>query len=87
MSCYLCRSESRMSYKGYFCDDCKKLQDLISCYGNRVHEVCTEVLLRKPNQQNNKIKQELKKEIEGKSRQYNLRERGTKKLEPESESA
>ena len=73
MSCYLCRSESRISYLGYFCENCKKIQDLISCYGTRVHQVIEEVLIRTPSQQNNKIKLELKKEIESKSKQYNLR--------------
>ena len=71
--CYLCRSESRISYLGYFCKSCKQLQDLISCYGGRVAEVVQEVLVRTPPQQSNKIKLELKKEIEEKSKQYNLR--------------
>tara|TARA_R110000744_G_scaffold130086_6_gene237621 strand:+ start:498 stop:704 length:207 start_codon:yes stop_codon:yes gene_type:complete len=63
MSCYLCREESRISTLGYYCYNCKKIQDLISVYGKRVYEVLEEVLVRKEAQQKHKIVQEIKKEV------------------------
>ena len=44
----------------------------LSIYGKRVHEVVDEVLIRKPKQQEHKIKSELKKE-EVELKNYNLR--------------
>ena len=63
MTCYLCREESRISSLGYYCHNCKKIQDLISVYGKRVYEVLEEVLVRKEAQQKHKIVQEIKKEV------------------------
>jgi hypothetical protein len=63
MPCYLCREESRISTFGYYCHNCKKIQDLISVYGKRVYEVLEEVLVRKENQQKHKIINEIKKEL------------------------
>ena len=70
MSCYFC-SEPRESYLSYFCKDCSILKRTISLYGMRVHEVVNEVLIRKPDQQNLKIKKELHSE-EAKLKAYNL---------------
>tara|TARA_R110000744_G_scaffold368559_1_gene478506 strand:+ start:199 stop:405 length:207 start_codon:yes stop_codon:yes gene_type:complete len=67
MSCYLCREESRISTLGYYCHNCKKIQDLISVYGKRVYEVLEEVLVRKEAQQKHKIVQEIKKEVSRKN--------------------
>jgi len=61
--CYLCREKSRISSFGFYCHNCKKIQDLINVYGNRVYEVLEEVLIRKESQQKHKIVNEIKKEI------------------------
>jgi len=70
--CYLCRTEPRISWTGYYCEKCKSLQDAISCFGDRVYEVVDSVLMRKDKEkQQIKIADEIKKEIQVK--QYNLR--------------
>jgi|TARA_R110000822_G_scaffold56138_3_gene141940 hypothetical protein len=70
MSCYLCRDKPRLYWgTGYFCADCKRLQDAISIYGDRVFEVVEEVLFRTEDKQEHKIKSELKKEIKSKEKQ------------------
>lgn len=69
-SCYLCRNNERISYLGYYCKSCKKIQDLISVYDNRVIEVLESVLTRTKQQANNKLNIEIKKEID--SKQNNL---------------
>lgn len=71
MTCYLC-DDPRESYLSYFCKDCSQLKRTINLYGKRVHEVVDEVLIRKPKQQEHKIKSELKKE-EVELKNYNLR--------------
>ena len=72
MTCYLCRTEPRMYWSGYYCEKCKKLQDAIACFGDRVFEVVDNVLMRKDQgKQQIKIADEIKKEIEIKT--YNLR--------------
>jgi len=77
MYCYLCRSEYReKTITGYYCNKCKRLQDLLNIYGDRVYEVCEEVLVRTNKQQDNKLKGELKKEIE--KREYCLRSKNEK---------
>lgn len=79
MSCYFC-CEPRESYLSYFCKDCSQLKRTISLYGKRVHEVVDEVLIRKPQQQQHKIKQELSKE-ETELKNYNLRSKQIIKVE------
>tara|TARA_R110000782_G_scaffold108088_3_gene196514 strand:+ start:327 stop:563 length:237 start_codon:yes stop_codon:yes gene_type:complete len=77
MSCYLCRDKPRLHWgTGYFCADCKKIQDAISIYGDRVHQVVEQVLFRTPENQEHKIKGEIKKEIKSKEKQ--LDEKQTK---------
>ncbi len=72
MYCYLCRNEYREKpITGYFCIQCKRLQDLLNIYGERVYNVCEEVLVRTEKQQDKKLHTELKKEIEKK--EYALR--------------
>ena len=63
MSCYLCRAEPRARYMGYYCEKCKRIQDTIAIYGDRVYEVV--------DKQEHKIKEEIKKEIE--TKEHNLR--------------
>ena len=70
MSCYLCRNKPRIYFvTSYFCYDCKKIQDAISIYGDRVHQVVEQVLFRTPENQEHKIKGEIKKEIKSKEKQ------------------
>ena len=67
--CYLCRNNTRMSIStGFFCKNCKVIQDLISIHGDRVYEILEEVLTRSADKQNNKIKLEIKKEIDHKNK-------------------
>lgn len=66
MVCYLCRKNERMNYLGYYCENCKKIQDLLSVYDDRVYEVLESVLCRSEDKQNNKIKAEIKTEINNK---------------------
>ena len=68
----MCRKESRMFWSGYYCSKCKRLQDTIAIFGDRVYEVVENVLMRNDEKkQILKIDDEIKKEIEDKS--YNLR--------------
>ena len=53
-----------------------EIQDLINIYGDRVHEVLEEVLVRTNSQQENKLKQQIKKEIVKKT--YLLRSKDEK---------
>lgn len=78
MTCYLCRTESRQRYMGYYCEKCKRIQDTIAIYGDRVYEVVENVLMRTPDKQEHKIKNEIKKEIE--TKEYNLRTKKPKKI-------
>jgi len=70
MSCYLCRDKPRLHWgTGYYCKQCKRLQDAIAIYGDRVYEVVEEVLFRTGDKQEHKIKSEIKKEIKKKQTQ------------------
>ena len=74
----MCRDKPRMSWSGYFCADCKRLQDSISIYGDRVYEVVEEVLFRTGDKQEHKIKSEIKKEIKKKQSQLKDDDKETK---------
>jgi hypothetical protein len=63
---------------GYYCEKCKRIQDTIAIYGDRVYEVVENVLMRTPDKQEHKIKNEIKKEIE--TKEYNLRTKKPKKI-------
>tara|TARA_R110001632_G_C11044618_1_gene383766 strand:- start:103 stop:324 length:222 start_codon:yes stop_codon:yes gene_type:complete len=67
--CYLCYKPK--GYTKYFCDDCLKLQQTISLYGEEVHSVVHNIFVRTPKQQLNKISIELKKQIENKKVELN----------------
>ena len=67
--CYLCEKES--CYTTRFCPKCRALKHLILLYGDRIYEVVNEVMCRTEEKQNNKIKNELNKEIE--TRKVNLK--------------
>lgn len=67
--CLLCEKES--CYVSRFCPACRRVKHLLNLYEDRVYEVLESVLVRAEDKQENKIKVELKKEIEAK--EYNLR--------------
>tara|TARA_R110000787_G_scaffold5354_3_gene19588 strand:+ start:4633 stop:4908 length:276 start_codon:yes stop_codon:yes gene_type:complete len=72
MYCYLCLNE----YAGItqtFCPSCKKIKHYISLWGDRIHEILDNVLTRDIEKQDNKIKVEIKDEIDKKA--YSLRSR------------
>lgn len=77
-NCYLCRTKSRMSFStGYFCKKCKKLQDTIAIFGDRVFDVVDNVLMRNDEEkQIIKEADEIKREIT--SKEYNLRKKNKK---------
>ena len=68
-TCLLCEKE--YVYISRFCPKCRSLKHLILLHSDRVFEIVNEVLCRTEEKQNNKIKLEIKKEIENKA--YNLR--------------
>lgn len=71
MLCYLCCVESR-PFMGYYCEDCSKIKRYINLYGSRILQILDSVLSRDLEKQDNKIKLEIKNEIESQ----------TKKLQP-----
>ena len=71
--CVLCEKET--CYTSKFCEKCRKIKHLINLYNERVYEVLEKVLVREPDKQENKIKAEIKTEIEKKS--YSLRSQKT----------
>jgi hypothetical protein len=62
--CTLCEKET--CYLSRYCNKCRKIKHYLSLYDDRVYEVLDNVLSREVEKQNNKIKVELKKEIENK---------------------
>lgn len=62
--CYLCSENDRGTWC-YYCEKCNNIKRMISLYGlERVYEILECVLVRTREQQNHKIKIELKKEHE-----------------------
>ena len=83
--CYLCRTNERMYWSGYYCEKCKKLQDSIACFGDRVYEVIDSVLMRKDlEKQQIKIADEIKKEIEIKEANLRCKKRKLKVIDVSS---
>ena len=64
--CLLCEKES--CYVSRFCPKCRALKHLILLYQDRVFNIVNEVLCRSEDKQDNKIKLEIKKEIEKKNK-------------------
>ncbi len=63
--CYFCESEVRVSWSGYWCENCRVIKNLGNVYGfKEIKEVLERVCLRDGAQRNFKISRELKKEIE-----------------------
>ena len=73
-SCVLCERET--VYTSYLCDKCRRIKHLINLYENRVYNVLESVLVRNEEGEANKVKIELKKDIE--KREYNLRKKPKK---------
>ena len=71
-SCAMCEREYVVLTK--VCPDCRKIKNFMNCYSReRVLEIVENVLSRTEDKQDNKIKEEVKKEIEDKQSQYDLR--------------
>jgi hypothetical protein len=77
--CAMCEREYCFISK--VCPECRKIKNFMNCYSReRVLEIIENVLSRDIDKQENKIKVEIKKEIEKK--EYNLR---TKKLKAKTD--
>ena len=72
-SCHLCEKE--VVYTSNLCDKCRRIKHLLNLYEDRVYEVLESVLVRKKEQQENKIKMEIAKEK--KSLEENIKNRGS----------
>jgi len=54
--CYFCEKESRESYGGYWCENCRKIKNLGNVYGfERVLKIMTKCCIRNEDQLENKI--------------------------------
>lgn len=69
LSCILCERET--CYVSRFCIKCRRVKHLLNLYEDRVYEVLENVLVRAEDKQDNKIKVELKREIQ--TKECNLR--------------
>ena len=78
MVCYLCETNDRGTF-AYYCEKCNMIKRMISLYGlDRVYDILQTVLVRTREQQNHKIKGELKKEQEivlSKSEEHKLEDK------------
>jgi len=75
-SCPVCNQEYLII--NTLCNECRKVKHFMSCYSReRVLEILENVLSRSEDKQDNKIKVEIKEEIENK--QYNLRNKQIKR--------
>ena len=63
-TCVLCEKEA--CYTSKFCDKCRRIKHLINLYEDRVYLVLENVLVREVDKQENKVKAEINKVIEGK---------------------
>jgi len=68
-SCVFC--EENTVYTSYLCSSCRALKHIKLTYKQRFNEVINNVLVRTPEKQEYKIKDEIKKDIE--KCQYSLR--------------
>ena len=59
-SCCLCEKE--VVYTTKLCEKCRRIKHLLNLYEDRVYEVLESVLVRKKDQQENKIRVEITKE-------------------------
>ena len=63
-SCIFC--EENTVYTSYLCAECRALKHIKLTYKDRFNEVINSVLVRTPEKQEYKIKDEIKKDIENK---------------------
>jgi len=82
--CYLCERQERESYWSHYCTDCRRLKHYINLFDKRVYEILDNVLTRTEDKQNNKIKEEIKTEIEKKA--YSLRSGDSKNTSKQSKN-
>tara|TARA_R110002072_G_scaffold288707_1_gene454919 strand:- start:392 stop:625 length:234 start_codon:yes stop_codon:yes gene_type:complete len=66
--CYLCEKKEKESYWAYYCTSCRKIKHLLNLYGDRVNEVLEHVLVRAEDKQKYKINDQIKQDIESKTR-------------------
>jgi|TARA_R110000803_G_C11810171_1_gene300538 hypothetical protein len=64
--CLLCENALNEYWFANFCSNCRKIKHFLSLYHDRVYEVLDSVLSRTEEKQENKIKVEIKEEIENK---------------------
>ena len=69
--CLLCENALNEYWFSSWCVDCRKIKHYLNLYHGRVYEVLDNVLSRTVDKQENKIKVEIKEEIENKK--YSLR--------------
>jgi hypothetical protein len=72
--CVFCEQSS--CYVSYLCEECRALKHIKLTYKERFDEVIQNVLVRTPDKQEHKIKDELKKDIQKK--EYLLRSKEKK---------
>ncbi len=83
-SCQLCNFSNEYCYTSRYCSKCQRIKHYLNLYGDRVFEVLDSVLSREEFKQNNKIKQEIKKEIE--NHKMKLTEDDTYEKKPKTRS-
>lgn len=66
-------------YNSTWCSDCRKMKHYINLYQDRVIEILDNILSRTEDKQDNKIKEELKNEIENKENILQLRSKKIQK--------
>jgi len=79
-NCILCERSDEYLFTSHLCSKCRKIKHYINIYDERVFEVLDNVLSRTEDKQDNKIKVEIKTEIENKEmvlRNKKLVKRGT----------
>ena len=64
--CLLCEKNTNEYWFSNWCKNCRRVKHYLSLYHDRVYEVLDSVLSRTSDKQDNKIKVEIKTEIENK---------------------
>ena len=64
-NCYFCEKKPRQAWGGYFCEDCRKIKNILNIYGvEESLSILESVCIRNEEQRNRKIKFEKKKIIQ-----------------------
>jgi len=83
-NCYLCESEVRETYLGYFCTKCRRIKHLLNLYNEAVYETLEQVLVRTQPQREHKVRNidinKVNITIDDEKNEYNLRKNKNKKL-------